>query len=81
MRLLPNNCDRGIVLCGWERGWSLYLDRNKKLQKSDFGKYGMEPTENIFHILNIMDIEFGSEMKGEEFFIYVDYYKEVKIEW
>ena len=40
----------------------------------------MEPTENILHILNIIDKEFGDEINGNDyggFTVYVDYYKKV----
>jgi hypothetical protein len=77
----------------WERVWSLPTEdlavarkgkkggSKNKLQKSGFGKYGMEPTEDISHILNIIEKEFGDEISGtdyEGFPIYVDYYKKVK---
>lgn len=78
----------------WERVWSLkteelatgHLPKDKrgsknKLQKSNFGKYGMEPTENISHILNIIEEDFGDEINGtdyEGFPIYIDYYKKVE---
>jgi hypothetical protein len=71
----------------WERVWSLtteYTSEGKgakdKLKKSNFGKYGMEPTENILHMLNIIEKDFGDEISGtdyEGFPIYIDYYKEV----
>lgn len=67
----------------WERVWSLRTDENdgSKLQKTDFGEYGMEPTENITHILNIIEKDFGDEIQStdyEGFPIYIDYYKEVR---
>ena len=40
----------------------------------------MEPTENILHMLNIIEKDFGDEIQGtdyEGFPIYVDYYKKV----
>lgn len=76
----------------WERIWSFpteeaetyHLPKDQrgsrnKLQKSNFGKYGMEPTENITHILNIIEREFeinGTDYEG--FPVYVDYYKKIK---
>lgn len=75
----------------WERVWSFpteYTHSGKgsknKLQKSNFGKYGMEPTENITNILNILEHEFGDEISGtdyEGFPVYIDYYKEIKIRY
>lgn len=71
----------------WERVWSLSTedengkDTGNKLQKSNFGKWGMEPTENILDMLNIIEHEFGNEIKStdyEGFPIYVDYYKKVE---
>lgn len=80
----------------WERVWSLHTDdytehhlpkgkrdpkKKNLLQKSGFGKYGMEPTENILHMLNIIEKDFADEIKStdyEGFPIYVDYYKKVK---
>lgn len=67
----------------WERVWSFDCEENSpnKLKKSNFGEYGMEPTENITHILNIIEKEFGNEIKGDDyegFPVYIDYYKEVK---
>jgi len=71
----------------WERVWSLSTeDKNGKdtgniLQKSNFGEYGMEPTEDIFHMLNIIQQDFGDEIKStdyEGFPIYIDYYKKVE---
>ena len=67
----------------WERVWSLSKDRNDTkniLKKSDFGEYGMEPTEDIFHMLNIIEQDFRDEIKStkEGFPIYVDYYKKVE---
>jgi len=41
----------------------------------------MEPTENITHILNILENEFGDEINGsdyEGFPVYIDYYKKVE---
>lgn len=71
----------------WERVWSFPTENLKdgggssnKLQKSGFGKWGMEPTENILHILNIIEKEFGDEINGNDyggFPVYVDYYKKV----
>ena len=71
----------------WERVWSFPTENRKdgggspnKLQKSGFGKWGMEPTENILHILNIIEKEFGDEINGNDyggFTVYVDYYKKV----
>lgn len=52
-----------------------------KLQKSGFGDYGMEPTEDITDMLNIIEHEFGDEIQGtdyEGFPIYIDYYKKVE---
>lgn len=72
----------------WERVWSLTTEftsegkgAKDKLKKSNFGQYGMEPTENILHMLNIIEKDFGDEIQGtayEGFPIYVDYYKEVE---
>ena len=72
----------------WERVWSFPTEEhsdkggsNTKLQKSNFGTYGMEPTENITHILNILENEFGDEIKGndyEGFPVYIDYYKKIE---
>jgi hypothetical protein len=72
----------------WERVWSFPTEdrsdkggSNSKLQKSGFGKYGMEPTENITHILNILEKDFGNEIKGndyEGFPVYIDYYKKIE---
>ncbi len=64
----------------WERVWSLNVeDKDKtKLQKKNFGKYGMESTENITHILNIIEKDFdinGSDYEG--FPIYIDYYEKI----
>jgi len=69
----------------WERVWSFPTENHKggsknKLQKSDFGQYGMEPTENILHILNILEKDFGDEINGDDyegFPIYIDYYKKI----
>jgi len=65
----------------WERVWSLHCEEESKnkLQKSEF--YGMEQTENISHILNIIENEFGDEINAsvyEGFPIYIDYYKKIK---
>lgn len=69
----------------WERVWSLSTedkngkDMGNKLQKSGFGNYGMEPTENILHILNIIEKDFdikSTECNG--FPIYIDYYKKIE---
>ena len=40
----------------------------------------MEPTEDIFHMLNIIEQDFRDEIKStkEGFPIYVDYYKKVE---
>ncbi len=70
----------------WERVWSFPIDDNNKnkLKKSNFGKYGMEPTENITDILNIIEHEFGDEISGtnyEGFPVYIDYYKKIEIEY
>ena len=69
----------------WERVWSFPTEEDSKggstnkLQKSNFGTYGMEPTENITHILNILEKEFGDEIKGDEGFpVYIDYYKKIE---
>ena len=72
----------------WERVWSFPTEDssdkggpNNKLQKSNFGTYGMEPTENITHILNILENEFGDEIKGDDyegFPVYIDYYKKIE---
>jgi hypothetical protein len=71
----------------WERVWSLSTeddsgkDSGNKLQKSNFDEWGMEPTENIVHILNIIEKDFGDEIKStdyEGFPIYVDYYKKIE---
>ena len=72
----------------WERVWSLTTEftsegkgSKSELKKSDFGKYGMEPTENILHMLNIIEKDFGNEIQGTEyegFPIYIDYYKKIK---
>jgi len=71
----------------WERVWSLSTedengkDTGNKLQKSNFGKWGMEPTEDILHMLNIIEKDFGDEIQStdyEGFPIYVDYYKKVE---
>ena len=72
----------------WERVWSFSTEElsheggsKNKLQKSNFGQYGMEPTENITHILNILENEFGDEIKSsdyEGFPVYIDYYKKVE---
>lgn len=61
-----------------------YDETKNKLKKSNFGKYGMEPTENITNILNIIEHEFGSEINYTEyegFPIYIDYFKEVESEY
>lgn len=71
----------------WERVWSLSTedkngkDTGNKLQKSNFGEWGMEPTEDILHMLNIIEKDFGDEIKSidyEGFPIYVDYYKKIE---
>lgn len=72
----------------WERVWSFPTENLKdnggspnKLQKSGFGEWGMEPTEDILHILNIIEKEFGDEINGNDyggFPVYVDYYKKVE---
>ena len=67
----------------WERVFSIGLNENGKLERGG-GKYGMEATENIEHMLNIIELEFKSEFKKsdyEGFPIYMDYYKEVKQEY
>ena len=41
----------------------------------------MEPTENIIHILNIIEKDFGDEIHStdyEGFPIYIDYYKKLE---
>jgi hypothetical protein len=41
----------------------------------------MEPTEDILHMLNIIEKDFGDEIKSidyEGFPIYVDYYKKIE---
>lgn len=89
--IIDNNYIEGRY---WERVWSLstadladgHLPKDKrgpknKLQKSGFGKYGMEPTEDITDMLNIIEHEFGDEIQGtdyEGFPIYIDYFKKVK---
>lgn len=64
----------------WERVFSFKIDENTgKLKRGD-EKYGMVATENINHILNIIELEFKNEIKGtdyEGFPIYIDYYKKV----
>jgi hypothetical protein len=53
----------------------------KNFQQNQQFIYGMEPTENISHILNIIEKDFGDEINGTEyegFPIYVDYYKKVE---
>jgi hypothetical protein len=71
----------------WERVCSLSTedengkDTGNKLQKSNFGELGMEPTEDILHMLNIIEHEFSDEIQSTEyegFPIYVDYYKKVE---
>ena len=72
----------------WERVWSLGTEHlegrggsKNKLQKSNFGEYGMEPTEDILDMLNIIEHEFGDEIQStdyEGFPIYIDYYKKVE---
>lgn len=50
-----------------------------KLQKSGFGQYGMEPTENILHILNIIEKDFDIKSTNYSGFpIYIDYYKKIE---
>lgn len=61
----------------WERVWSLRIENNT-LKKRNFGKYGMEPTENITHILNIIEKDFKNDINGE-FPIYIDYYKKIEL--
>lgn len=75
----------------WERVWSFSTEElsheggsKNKLQKSNFGQYGMEPTENITHILNILENEFGDEIKSsdyEGFPVYIDYYKKIELKY
>ena len=71
----------------WERVWSLSTadesgeDSINKLQKSGFvsGSFGMEPTENILHILNIIEKDFEIQsVDCEGFPIYIDYYKKIE---
>jgi hypothetical protein len=72
----------------WERVWSLKTENfekeggsENKLQKSNFGKWGMEPTEKILGMLGIIEHEFGDEIQGndyEGFPIYIDYYKKIE---
>jgi hypothetical protein len=69
----------------WERVWSFPTEGDvvgsSKLQKSKFGQYGMEPTENITHILNILENDFKDEIKSTEyegFPVYIDYYKKIE---
>lgn len=69
----------------WERTWYLTTERisdpkinSDKLKRSNFGQYGMEPTENILHMINIIEHEFGNDInKRMGFPIYVDYYKKI----
>lgn len=65
----------------WERVWSLSIDEEnpKKFQRKG-GRYGMDATENINHILNIIEKDFSDDFKSSEyegFTIYIDYYKKV----
>jgi hypothetical protein len=69
----------------WEKVWSFPTEGDSagstKLQKSGFGQYGMEPTENITHILNILENDFKDEIKStdyEGFPVYIDYYKKIE---
>lgn len=75
--IIENNYIEGRY---WERVWSLQVEETGKLQKENFGNYGMEPTENITHILNIIEKDFSSDIKETEyegFPIYIDYYKKI----
>lgn len=66
----------------WERVWSLQIDeKNPGKFERKGGEYGMDATENINHILNIIEKEFADEIKGtqyEGFTIYIDYYKKME---
>ena len=69
----------------WERVWSLHFVEDKgsgnpKIVRKG-GKYGMDATENLNHILNIIEMEFIKhdfiKSKYEGFPIFIDYYKKV----
>jgi len=63
----------------WERVWSFPIDE-KDPNKLDRNGFRMKATENINHILNVIEIEFKNEIKGtdyEGFPVYIDYYKKV----
>lgn len=65
----------------WERVWSFPIDdktpnKIKRINKS--GSFGMDATESLNDILNVIEHEFQGEVKRtkyEGFPIYVDYYK------
>lgn len=64
----------------WERLWSFPTEEDNRLilKKSNFGKYGMEPTETITFILNLLQKEF--EIKGNNYEglpVFVDYFKRI----
>lgn len=67
----------------WERVWSFSIDEKNpgKLDRKGMKTYGMEATENINHILNILENDFKDDIKGtdyEGFPVYIDYYKKIK---
>lgn len=65
----------------WERVWSLRVDeKNPGKFERKGGTYGMDATENINHMLNIIEKDFNGEITAtdyEGFTIYVDYYKKI----
>ena len=72
----------------WERVWSIDFQSDEKynkifplkLSRGRNDEYGMLATENIKHILNIIEKDFSDDFvdtKYEGFPIYIDYFKEV----
>ena len=69
----------------WERVWGFFFKDHTpssgKLSRGD-SKYGMKATENINHILNILEKDFSHDFVGGSYIsglpVFVDYYKKIK---
>lgn len=62
----------------WENIWYISNDEKTGNLKRKGGKYGMDATENIEHILNILEKDFSDSISEDGFPIYIDYYKRIK---
>lgn len=65
----------------WERTFGLYINEDKKFYREN-DIWGINPSENISNILNIIETDFKELMdkysKYKYFPIYIDYYKKIK---